>query len=95
MAGFLSSIGVVFAIVAGYFIHAAYSIEITVRSVEAPPGFDGIANLQAMHLQGADLAIGIGAAIVASVFTVGAAIVAALDRRTNDSVSVLASAQIA
>ena len=36
MAGFLSSIGVVFAIVAGYFIHAAYSIEITVRGRRIP-----------------------------------------------------------
>ena len=81
MAQTLAAFGTVFVIVAGYFIWIALGIETTVVSAGVPEGFDGVANLQLMHIQGLNLQIGLGAGVVAAILFVGAAIVDAIDDR--------------
>jgi hypothetical protein len=62
-----------FAIVAIYFLYVGFG---------STTGIDGTANFELMHLQAANIAIGIGAAIVSAILAVGAAIISAL-RRLN------------
>jgi hypothetical protein len=67
-------------ILAAYLIFLGYRIETTVAVPDAPLGFDGIANLQALHMQAMHLHLGVGAAIVGAVLIGAAAVVSALSR---------------
>jgi hypothetical protein len=58
--------GVVFAIIATYFLFSGITLETTIGDT---------ANLQLMHIQSMNIATGIGSAIISSILTVGAAIV--------------------
>lgn len=71
MARVLSIAGILSALVAAYFIHAAFTMETTVVTAEAPTGFDGVANLQLMHFQMLQMLTGTGSAIVSAVLIVG------------------------
>ena len=81
MGTILSSIGAIFSLVAGYFIWIAVGMETTTVVAQAPAGFDGVANLQMMHLQAMNLQIGLSAAIIAAIFFVGAGITAAIEQQ--------------
>jgi hypothetical protein len=70
----LGFIGLTFTVIAAYFMYVGFSLQITVQSADPPGGFQGIANLQLMHIQLLDILIGTGAAIVAAIFLVGAAL---------------------
>jgi uncharacterized membrane protein len=58
--------GVIFAIIATYFLYSGFTLETAI---------DDTANLQLMHIQAMNLATGIGAAIISAVLTVGSAVV--------------------
>ena len=87
MSQSLTAFGTIFSLVSAYFLYVAFGIETTVVQPGAVQGFDGVANLQLMHLQSLNLEIGIGAAIVAAIFFVGAAIVGAIGGRVWESQS--------
>lgn len=71
MAQRLAALSFVFVLLAGYFIYYGLALETSV-----PSGDGGtVANLQLMHVQAMKLGIGIGAAIIASIFATGAAII--------------------
>jgi hypothetical protein len=71
-------IGLLFGAAAAYFYIIGFSISTAVPNAAAPAGFDGIANLQLMHIQLLDILIGTGAAIVSAVFLAGGAIVSVI-----------------
>jgi hypothetical protein len=71
----------IFAVIAAYFLYSGFSLETTVASAGTPVGFDGVANLQLMHIQSLNFATGIGAAVVSAVLLIGAAIVGAIEGR--------------
>lgn len=84
MAQVLAAFGAIFGVIGGYFIWIACTMETTVTGGAAPAGFDGIANLQLMHIQAMNLHIGLGSAAVAAIFIIGGAIVSAIkDRPTG------------
>lgn len=62
-------VGALFTVAAGYFLFVGLTLQTTIGS-----GGETVANLQLMHIQAMDIAIGIGAAIVAAIFVVGAAL---------------------
>ena len=64
-----------FALVAGWFLYAGLSAGVTVATEAGE-----IANLQLMHVQATNIAIGIGASVVSAILAVGAAIVSAIGR---------------
>lgn len=70
MAQVLAAVALVFALVAGYFLFSGMTLDTSVSA-------DGttVANLQLMHVQAMQIGIGVGSAITASIFAVGAAIV--------------------
>jgi hypothetical protein len=55
--------------VAAYFLYSASIV---------PTSIDSTANLELMHIQSVQFAIGIGAAVISAVLAVGAAIVGAI-----------------
>lgn len=66
---------VIFALVAAWFLFVGISADVAVITEAGE-----IANLQLMHTQTSNIAIGIGSAIVSAILAVGAAIVSALSR---------------
>lgn len=72
MAQRLAAFAFIFAAVAAYFLYSGMMLD---TSVSAGDG-SSVANLQLMHVQAMQIGLGTGAAIVASIFAVGAAIVA-------------------
>jgi hypothetical protein len=67
----LAAFSFIFVLIAGYFLYAGISLDTSV-----PTGDGGtVANLQLMHVQAMKIGLGIGAAIIASIFAIGAAIV--------------------
>lgn len=74
--------GAIFWVCAAYFIYCGF---ITPTTVPNPAGGEEVANLQAMHVQGLNFQLGIGAAVLATIFTCTSAIVAKLgpDRRPS------------
>ena len=71
MAQRLAAFAFVFALVAGYFLYSGFSLETSVSTGDGGT----VANLQLMHVQAMQMGLGIGAAVIASIFAVGAAIV--------------------
>lgn len=69
---------VIFSMASAYFFATGFSIETTVTTADAPAGYQGISNLQLMHVQTLDILIGTGAAIIAAIFLVGSAIAGAI-----------------
>lgn len=61
----LAAIAFVFTLVAGYFLYVGVTLDTSI---------EGTANLQLMHVQAMNIGIGVGAAIIASIFAVGAAL---------------------
>jgi hypothetical protein len=53
--------------VAAYFLRVGLSISVAVASPHAPPGFDGVANLQLMHIQALDVHIGLAAGLAGTI----------------------------
>ena len=81
----LATLGALFWTAAFLLIKAGLELEIVV-AVEASPfleGFDGVANLQLMHVQAQHLTLGVGAAICGSVFICAALIMAGLNRERH------------
>lgn len=70
---------VIFAMVAGWFLYAGWTLEVAVTTEAGE-----VANLQLMHIQAVNFAIGIGAAIVSAILAVGSAIVAAIGRASKE-----------
>lgn len=83
MATGLRLTAAIFTVVAAYFFYSGYAIETTIVT-PGVEGFDGIANLQLMHVQSLNFATAIGAAIIAAILAVGSAIVAAIDTQRSD-----------
>lgn len=53
--------------VAAYFLRAGLSISVAVALPDAPEGFDGVANLQLMHIQALDVHIGLAAGLAGTI----------------------------
>lgn len=68
----------IFALVAGWFLYIGF-----VADVSVPTDSGDVANLQLMHVQATNIAVGIGAALVSAVLAVGSAIVAAIHRAAS------------
>jgi hypothetical protein len=68
-------VGALFGVLAAWLIYTGIRIETAVPSPDAPTGFDGVVNLQAMHYQAMLIHLGVGAAIVAAVLLVGSALI--------------------
>lgn len=75
----LAVISTIFMLVAAWFLYAGFSMEVVVTTEAGE-----IANLQLMHMQATDIAIGLGAAVVSSVLAIGSAIVAAIRRAASE-----------
>jgi hypothetical protein len=71
MAQRLAAFAFIFAAAAAYFLYSGLTLETSV----ADGAGGSVANIQLMHVQAMQVGLGIGAAIVASIFAVGAAIV--------------------
>jgi multisubunit Na+/H+ antiporter MnhB subunit len=71
MAQRLAAVAFIFALVAGYFLFAGFTLDTSVATGEG----GSVANLQLMHVQAMQVGIGIGAAVIASIFAIGAAII--------------------
>jgi glycerol kinase len=71
MAQRLAALSFVFALVAGYFLFSGFTLDTSVSTGDGGT----VANLQLMHVQAMKIGLGVGAAIVASIFATGAAIV--------------------
>lgn len=71
----LALTSVLFALLAAYSLWSGLSADTAV-----PTDQGEIANLQLMQIQSANIAIGIGSAVISAIFAVGAAIVGALCR---------------
>lgn len=69
----LAAGSVIFGLIAGWFFYVGLSADVSVMTDAGE-----VANLQMMHMQATNIAIGIGAAIVAAVLAVGSAIVGAI-----------------
>lgn len=78
MVRLLSSIGGVFAVIAGLLLFGGFRMETTVQGPDTPAGFQGVANLQLMHIQSVNFQIAIGSAIIAALFFCAAAITSRL-----------------
>jgi hypothetical protein len=83
MVALLALTGIGFSVLGAYQILAALGMDIVVPTGEAaadqlPAGMNGIANLSLMHVQELRIELGIGAAIIAAILLVGAAIVSRL-----------------
>ena len=81
----LATLGALFWTAAFLLIKAGLELEIVV-AVEASPfleGFDGVANLQLMHVQAQHLTLGVGAAICGSIFICAALISSGLRSPAN------------
>ena len=81
----LATLGALFWTAAFLLIKAGLELEIVV-AVEASPfleGFDGVANLQLMHVQAQHLTLGVGAAICGSIFICAALISSGLRPPAN------------
>jgi hypothetical protein len=72
----------IFTAVAAWFIYVGVSADVTVATEAGE-----MANLQLMHIQATNIAIGIGSAVVAAILAVGAAIVGAIGRSSEISAS--------
>ena len=59
-----------FAVVAGWFFYAGLSIPVAVATEAGD-----VANLQLMQIQSTNIAIGIGAAVIAAILATGSAVV--------------------
>lgn len=72
----LGFVALVCSLIAAYFLYIGFSISTAV------PSGDGTftANLQLMQVQSLDIIVGLAAAVIASVFTVGACLTAANSR---------------
>jgi hypothetical protein len=70
MAQRLAAFSFVFVLVAGYFLFTGLTLDTSVST-----GDGTVANLQLMHIQAMKIGLGIGSAIIASIFATGAAIV--------------------
>lgn len=66
MAQRLAAFAFVFALVAGYFLFEGMTLDTNVGDV---------ANLQLMHVQAMQIGLGVGSAVIAAMFAIGAAIV--------------------
>jgi hypothetical protein len=71
MAQVLGLFASLFTVIGGYFLYVGITLN---TAVSAPDG-SSVANLQLMHAQAMNIGIGIGAAVIASIFAVGAALV--------------------
>jgi hypothetical protein len=65
----------IFALVAGWFIYAGLSVDVTIATEVGL-----VTNAQLMHVQATNIVIGIGSAVVSAILAVGSAIVAAIRR---------------
>lgn len=79
----MNIVSAIFAIVAAYFIYSGFALE---TSVVTEGGT--VANLELMHIQATNIALGIGSAIVSAILAVGSAIVTAIRRASQPEVSV-------
>lgn len=68
--------GVIFAIIATYFLYSGFTLETTIGDT---------ANLQLMHIQSLNFATGIGAAIISAILAVGSAIVGTITKAGGES----------
>ena len=81
----LATLGALFWTAAFLLIKAGLELEIVV-AVEASPfleGFDGVANLQLMHVQAQHLTLGVGAAICGSIFICAAPMSSGIRSQAN------------
>lgn len=74
----LEVLAAVFVIVAAWFIYVGVSADVTVATEAGE-----MANLQLMHIQSTNIAIGIGSAVVAAILLVGSAIIGAIRRAST------------
>lgn len=73
----LSIAAVVFGLAAFWFLFWGFTMNTTVN----PDGLGDVANLQMMHVQSLNFAVGIGAAVMSAIFFAGSVIVGALRKR--------------
>jgi hypothetical protein len=71
MAQRLAALSFIFALVAGYFLYVGLALDTSVSTDDG----GAVSNIQLMHVQAMEIELGIGAAIIASIFATGAAIV--------------------
>ncbi|HXH52557.1 MAG TPA: hypothetical protein VNH53_03885 [Sphingomicrobium sp.] len=81
----LSAAGWAFAILGGWLIYTALTMETVLPASAAateyfPAGMDGVVNLQLLQAQEMTLLLGIGAVIVGAVFLTGACLVSAFGK---------------
>ena len=67
-------------VIAAYLIYIGLQSETTVPTQDAPAGFEGVVNVQLVHIQAMNFHLGIGAAIVGAILIGAAAIVSAIGR---------------
>jgi glycerol kinase len=71
MAQRLAALSFVFVLLAGYFLFGGFTLDTSVSTGDGGT----VANLQLMHVQAMKIGVGVGSAIIASIFATGAAIV--------------------
>jgi glycerol kinase len=71
MAQRLAALSFIFVLLAGYFLFSGFTLDTSVSSGDGGT----VANLQLMHVQAMKLGLGVGAAIIASIFATGAAVI--------------------
>jgi hypothetical protein len=71
----LGFLALVFALIAAYFLYVGFSISTAVSAGDGT----FTANLQLMQVQSLDIMVGLAAAIVASIFTVGTCVAAIIE----------------
>jgi hypothetical protein len=73
MQTMLEVLAAIFVIIAAWFLYAGFSADVTVATEAGL-----VANAQLMHIQATNVAIGLGAAVIAALLLVGAGIIAAI-----------------
>lgn len=76
MKEFLFTVATIIAIIAGYFIWIALNMDITVANPDGIP--QRVVNIELQHINQIDFMLGIGAAVVSSIFYSASAIVSAI-----------------
>lgn len=74
----MRAVAVLFAIISAWFLYIGFSMDTTITS----EGMD-VVNMQLMHIQSLNIALGVGAGIAAVLIAVGGAVVDAIERASG------------
>jgi len=80
----LSLLGLLFGCAAAWLLYAGVTMNTAVPSADAPAGFQGVANLQLMHIQMLETVLGAASAIVSAIFFVGGSVVRSLAESSSE-----------